>query len=203
MQPRQVVSTYHDPGSDGVAQYTYCPMCGTALAPTERGGRRRPACPSCRFVQFSNPSPGAVILIEKEGQVLLGKRAGGYGAGKWGLPQGFLEFDEDFLTSAIREVKEETGLDVEIRSILSVVSNFLSPRLHTLAIVLLARVAGGSLCAADDLAAVEWFPLSGPLPEMAFEADAHICERYYGTKLQGAPVDPDYAVGGGQRGRPL
>ena len=46
------------------------------------------------------------------------------------------------LTAAIREVKEETGLDVEIRSILSVVSNFLSPRLHTLAIVLLARAVG-------------------------------------------------------------
>ena len=110
------------------------------------------------------------------------------------MPQGFVEFDEDFLTGAIREVKEETRLDVEIRSILSVVSNFLSPGLHTLAIVLLARVIGGELCAADDLEALEWFPLSGPLPEMAFEADAHICERYYRTQLAGAPVDPGYAV---------
>ncbi len=76
----------------------------------------------------------------------------------------------------------------------SVVSNLLSPRLHTLAIVLLARVVGGELCAADDLEAVAWFPLSGPLPEMAFEADAHICERYYRTQLEGAPVDPRYAV---------
>ena len=58
---------------------------------------------------------------------------------------GFIEYDEDFLTAALREVKEETGLDVEIRSLLSVVSNFLSPRLHTLAIVLLARVVGGEL----------------------------------------------------------
>jgi 8-oxo-dGTP pyrophosphatase MutT (NUDIX family) len=67
-----------------------------------------------------------VVLIEKDGQVLLGQRSGSYGAGKWGLPQGFIEFDEDFLSAAIREVKEETGLDVEIRSIISVVSNFLS-----------------------------------------------------------------------------
>jgi ADP-ribose pyrophosphatase YjhB (NUDIX family) len=135
-----------------------------------------------------------VVLIEKDGQVLLGRRSGSYGAKKWGLPQGFIEFDEDFLTAAIREVKEETGLDVGIRSIISVVSNFLSPRLHTLAIVLLARVVGGELCAADDLEDVAWFPLSGPLPEMAFEADAHICERYYRTQLEGAPVDPGYAV---------
>ena len=80
---------------------------------------------------------------------------------------------------------------------------FSASSLHTLAIVLLARVAGGTLCAADDLAAVAWFPLSGPLPEMAFEADAHICERYYGTQLWGAPVDPDHAVGGQQRRRSL
>jgi 8-oxo-dGTP diphosphatase len=145
-------------------------------------------------VQFRNPSPGVVVLIEKDGQVLLGRRSGSYGAGKWGLPQGFIEFDEDFLTGAIREVKEEMGLDVEVRSIISVASNFLSPRLHTLAIVLLARVVGGELCAADDLEDVAWFSLSGPLPEMAFEADVHICERYYRTQLDGVPVDPGYAA---------
>jgi hypothetical protein len=82
---------------------------------------------------------------------------------------------------------------VEIRSIISVVSNFLSPRLHTVAIVLLACVVGGELHADDDLEAVAWFPLAGPLSEMAFEADAHICERYYRTHLLGAPVDPGYA----------
>jgi len=136
-----------------------------------------------------------VVLVERDGHVLLGKRSGSYGAGQWGLPQGFIEYDEDYLTAAVREVKEKTGLDVEIRSILSVVSNFLSPRLHTLAIVLLAGVLGGELHAADDLEAVEWFPLAGPLPEMAFEADAHICERYHRTRLNGAPVDPRYAAG--------
>ena len=147
-------------------------------------------------MQFRNPAPGAVVLIERDGQVLLGRRSASYGAGQWSLPMGFIEYDEDYLTAAIREVKEETGLDVEIRSILSVVSNFLSPGLHTLAIVLLARVVGGELRAGDDLEAAQWYPLSGPLPEMAFEADAHICERYYRTQLEGAPVDPRYAVAG-------
>ena len=194
MQAKQVFSAYSgQEDGDDWGQFKHCPFCGTQLALKEKGGRPRPACPNCHFVQFRNPFPGAVVLIEKDGQVLLGRRSGSYGAKKWGLPQGFIEFDEDFMTAAIREVKEETGLDVEIRSILSVVSNFLSPRLHTLAIVLLARVVGGDLCADDDLEAVKWFPLCGPLPEMAFEADTHICERYYRTQLEGAPVDPGYA----------
>jgi 8-oxo-dGTP diphosphatase len=194
MQAKQVFYTDNSKEVDDPGQFKHCPSCGTQLIPKEKGGKQRPACPNCRFVQFRNPFPGVVVLIEKEGQVLLGRRSGNYGAKKWGLPQGFIEFDEDFMTAAIREVKEETGLDVEIRSLLSVVSNFLSPRLHTLVIVLLARVVGGELCAADDLDALAWFPLSGPWPEMAFEADKHICERYYRTQLAGAPVDPGYAV---------
>jgi ADP-ribose pyrophosphatase YjhB (NUDIX family) len=91
-------------------------------------------------------------------------------------------------------VKEETGLEVEIRSILNVVSNLLSPRLQTLGITLLAGVITGEPRAADDLEALEWFPLSGPFPEMAFEADEFIIRRVQETKLEvGLPVDPDFA----------
>jgi ADP-ribose pyrophosphatase YjhB (NUDIX family) len=194
VQARQVFSTYNWKGHSSLKQFKYCPFCGTQLALKEKGGKQRPACPSCGFVHFENPSPGAVILIEKDDQVLLGRRSGSYGEGKWGLPMGFIEADEDFLSAAIREVQEETGLDVEIRSIISVVSNFLSPGLHTLAIVLLAHVLGGEPRAADDLDALAWWPLSGPLPDMAFEADAHIIQRYGKTKLEGAPVDPDFAL---------
>lgn len=76
-------------------------------------------------------------------------------------------------------MKEETGLDVEIRAILNVVSNMLSAKLHTLAIVLLASVEAGEPRAGDDLETLKWFPISGPLPEMAFEADERIIERYH------------------------
>jgi 8-oxo-dGTP diphosphatase len=194
MQAKQVFSTYSGKEDTHLEQFMYCPFCGTQLALKEKGGKQRPACPGCGFVQFRNPVPGVVVLIEREGHVLLGKRRGGFGEGKWGLPQGYVEFDEDFLTAAIREVKEETGLDVEIRSILNVVSNLLSPSLHTLAIILLADVVGGELCAGDDLETLEWVPFAGPLPEMAFEADQRIIERYENMNLEdGLPVDPDHA----------
>jgi 8-oxo-dGTP diphosphatase len=191
---KQVFSSYSGKEDGNLGKFKYCPFCGTQLALEEKGGRPRPSCRNCGFVHFRNPVPGVVVVIEKEGYVLLGRRGGGFGAGKWGLPQGYIEFDEDFLTAAIREVKEETGLDVEIRSILNVVSNLLSPKLHTLAIILLAGVVAGELCAGDDLESLEWVPLSGPLPEMAFEADERIIERYHETELEwGLPVDPDFA----------
>jgi 8-oxo-dGTP diphosphatase len=191
---KQVFSAYDLNEHDDSGLYKYCPLCGTQLAQREIAGKQRPACSNCGFVKFRNPVPGVVVVIEQEGNVLLGKRRGGYGEGKWGLPQGYVEFDEDFLSAAIREVKEETGLNVEIRSILNVVSNLLSSRLHTLAIVLLAGVVGGELCAADDMERLEWVPMSGPLPDMAFEADEHIIERYQtmqpGDRLG---VDPGFA----------
>jgi ADP-ribose pyrophosphatase YjhB (NUDIX family) len=195
MRARQVFSAYAgDAGKEGedLGRFKYCPFCGTELALEVKGGKQRPACTNCGFVQFRNPVPGVVVLIDKEDHVLLGKRRGGFGEGKWGLPQGFIEFDEDFLTAGVREVREETGLDVEIQSVINVVSNLLSPELHTLAIVLLAGVVSGELYAGDDLESLEWIPLSGPLPEMAFEADEHIIERYRKTKLKGLTVDPEF-----------
>lgn len=194
MQIKQVFSTDSEKKDSVLGQFKYCPRCGTQLELKEKGGKNRPNCSNCGFVQFRNPLPGVVVLIEKDKQVLLGKRAGGFGKGMWGLPQGYIEFEEDFLSASIREVKEETGLDIEIRSIINIVSNLLSPSLHTLAIVLLAGVAAGEPCAADDLETLEWFPLSGPLPEMAFEADEHIIARVQQMPLdQGLPVDPDFA----------
>jgi 8-oxo-dGTP diphosphatase len=194
MEIKQVFSDDDGKEDSHLGQFKYCPFCGTQLSLKEKGGKKRPACPNCEFVQFRNPSPGVVVVIEKDGFVLLGKRKGGFGEGKWGLPQGYIEFDENFLSAAIREVKEETGLDVEIRSILNVVSNLLSPRLHTLAIILLADVKAGEPFAGDDVETLEWVPLSGSLPEMAFEADEHIIARYQKMKLEGGlPVDPNFA----------
>lgn len=143
-----------------------------------------------------NPWPGVVTLIEDAGRVLLvHRRPRAHRGGFWCLPGGYIEFGEDFLTAGRREVLEETGLTVRIESILSVVSNFFEPKRHTLVVVLLGRVAAGSgpARAGDDADGLEWFPLEGPLPEMAFEADRHIIGRYAATRLDGAPVDPRFA----------
>ncbi len=194
MQPVQVFSAYDQTPAATGDPYRYCPMCGSALAALASGSQQRPTCAHCGWVHFLNPAPGVVVLVEQDGRVLLGRRASSSFAGdKWCLPGGFVEYQEDYLTAAIREVREETGLLVEIQSIISVVSNYLAPTLHTLVVVLLARVLGGQPMPGDDIVELAWFPLQGPLPDMAFEADRHIVERYERTHLQGAPVDIRYA----------
>ena len=193
---KQIFTAQGRPRDGSLDRYRYCPFCGTELELKEKGGKLRPAFAACGFVQYRNPVPGVVVVIEKGGTVLLGRRRGGFGAGTWGLPQGYVEYDEDYLSAAIREVKEETGLDVEIRSVINVVSNLLSPDLHTLGIVLRANVIGGELRAGDDLETLEWVPLSGPLPEMAFEADTMIIERVQMKLEAELPVDPRFARAG-------
>jgi ADP-ribose pyrophosphatase YjhB (NUDIX family) len=162
------------------------------LQAKDQNGNRK--CAHCGFIRYKNPFPGVTVLIERDNQVLLGKRQpSSFNGGKWCLPGGFIEYDEDFISAGRREVEEETGLQVSIQSILSVMTNYLAPHLHTFVVTLLAQVKSGTLYPGDDIAELKWFPLAGPMPEMAFEADQHIIERYNATRARGAPIDLNYA----------
>jgi len=190
---KQVYIAYNGEKSPAEDRFQYCPWCKTALIIKDVDHRLRPVCPSCGFIRFRNPAPAISLLIVTDDQVLLGKRSGEPGQGKWATPSGYIEYEDDFLTAAIREAKEETGLQVEIKSILNVSSSFLSPRYHFLAVYLLASVAGGELAAGDDLEAVDWFPLSGPFPTLAFQEDADVLDAYSKTRSEGLPADPNFA----------
>jgi ADP-ribose pyrophosphatase YjhB (NUDIX family) len=192
MKIRQVFTHYNLQEHQIADQFLFCPFCRSQLALIESGRKARATCLACGFVQYKNPAPAVSILVVDGDQMLLGRRFGAPGAGLWAMPSGYVEWEDDFLTAAIRETKEETGLDVEICSIVHVVSSFLSPRFHFLAIYVLARVVGGELCAGDDLEVVEWFPLSGPLPDMAFEEDLHVIDLYTTMEGDGLPVDPNF-----------
>lgn len=56
---------------------------------------------------------GIGIFVFKDGKFLMIQRQGAHGAGSWSIPGGHLEFGESFKDTAIREVKEETGLDIK------------------------------------------------------------------------------------------
>jgi ADP-ribose pyrophosphatase YjhB (NUDIX family) len=158
----------------------------------ESGHSLRPTCFSCGYVQYRNPAPTVSVLVVDGERVLLGKRGGDPGKGTWSLPSGYIDYQEDFLTAAIRETKEETGLDIEVCSIINLVSSFVSPSFHFLGIYLVAQVLGGDLAPSDDLEVVEWFPLAGPLPEMGFQEDVGIIAMH-AKGIVGLPVDPEYA----------
>lgn len=194
MQARQVFTAYRC-GPDDEHPWRYCPWCSEPLERCEDPeGAKRCVNSGCRAIHFRNPVPIVAVLVVSDGRILLCKRREGtLNGGEWCLPCGYIEFGEDFLTAGRREVKEETGLDVAIASILSVASNFLRPDLHTLAVALLATPIGGLARAGSDVDDVAWFAAGEQLPKLAFPADGHMIERYFATRLPGAPVDPLYS----------
>lgn len=60
-----------------------------------------------------NPRVGVGVFIFKAGKFLMGRRRGAHGAGAWSIPGGHLEWGETPEQTAIREVKEETGLEID------------------------------------------------------------------------------------------
>lgn len=192
MQVKQVFSHYPREGSS-TGRFLYCPACASRLILADNSYKLQPTCPSCGFVQYRNPLPTVSILIADGDCVLLGLRGGLPGRGTWALPSGYIEYEDDFLSTAIREAKEETGLDVELCSLINLNSSFYSPSYHFLSIFVTARVVGGELAAGDDLKAVDWFPLAGPLPKMGFQEDVQIIQMYT-AGAEGLPIDPDYGV---------
>jgi len=157
-------------------EYIFCPMCGEHLEGKTIDGRARKACAACGFIHFKNPSPTVSLVIIKDHKILLGKRSSSPGQDAWATPSGYIEFSEDFLTTAIREAKEETCLDVEIVEVLAVTDSFFPPREHFLNVYVQAKISGGEIHAGDDLLELKWFSLHEPLPEMAFQEDIDLIE---------------------------
>ena len=95
----------------------YCPRCGTALVGREIEGRRRRYCPDCDAPVYQNPKPCAGVLVVRGDELLLVRRTNPPHVGAWSIPAGFLERDEPPRRAAVRELREETGVDVDVEAI--------------------------------------------------------------------------------------
>lgn len=135
---------------------TYCPRCATELVLRLDGDRERPTCPACGFVFYFNPIVGAGALVETDGRVVLVRRGVEPHTGYWSLPSGYVEADELAEAAAVRETREETGLEIEIENLLGVYSFGREPQTGVL-ILYSGHPVGGELCAGDDAQEVRTF----------------------------------------------
>jgi NAD+ diphosphatase len=90
----------------------YCLFCGHPLTAKQVDGVQRQACSSndCHFVYWDNPVPVVAAIVELDGQVIL-IHSPDWPEGMFGLVTGFLEKGESPEEGAVREVKEELGLE--------------------------------------------------------------------------------------------
>lgn len=122
------------------------------------------------------PRVGVAAIITQDDQVLLLRRANVHGAGSWSTPGGHLEFGESPETCAIREVQEETGVEianVKFRAITNDV--FEAEGKHTITIWMEGRYIAGTpqVSAAYEMSEVGWYAWDA-LPRPLFLPFQHL-----------------------------
>jgi 8-oxo-dGTP diphosphatase len=112
------------------------------------------------------PWLGVGALIFQDDQVLLVKRGREPGAGLWSIPGGMVDVGETVKEALAREIREETGLLVEVENLVEVFERILPDdqgrvRYHYVVLDYLCRVSGGRLAASSDAADAGFYPVQG------------------------------------------
>jgi ADP-ribose pyrophosphatase YjhB (NUDIX family) len=147
----------------------YCQRCGHFLVERYVAAERRHRlqCEHCGFIHYMNPRVVASIIVEHHGRVLLQLRAMEPRPGYWTFPGGFVEIGETADAAAIRETKEEVGLDVKLDGLLGV---YTRPDVGIVLVVYEATSDTDAAFVGDpESRQVRWFaPDEIPWPELAF-----------------------------------
>ncbi len=126
-------------------------------------------CPKCGTIvkTFRNPFPTVDVIIRVDDRIVLIERKNEPKG--WALPGGFVDYGESLETAAVREAKEETGLDlIDLRQFGAYSDPGRDPRQHNLSVVFTAE-GRGDLLGGDDAAHAELFPLDALPSPLCFD----------------------------------
>ena len=157
----------------GIDDPRFCRACGAALRSLAGEGPPRWRCTACDRPTYRNPAVGVAVVIVAGDTILLGRRGRGRYRERWCVPCGYVEWDEDLRDAACREMREETGLHVDLGEVIAVHSNFHDRSAQTVGVWFSGRIVGGTLGAGDDLDRLGYFALADP-PPLAFPTDAQV-----------------------------
>ncbi|MBX9877983.1 MAG: NUDIX hydrolase [Candidatus Obscuribacterales bacterium] len=154
-----------------------CPLCSGALEQKQiEEDKSRPVCAHCGWIHWGNPVPTASAVIPFNGGVILAKRKKPPQEGFWALAGGHVENGESPKDTVVREIKEETNLDVKV--ICEIGDAFTTDSNH-LVFFYLVEVLGGEMQAGDDADELAVFTLD-TLPEnIAWTHHREAIESFY------------------------
>ena len=167
---------------DDTPPYKFCPVCGSALEPrvlkiTEP---KRLVCTntSCGFVFYLDPKIAVGTIIKMtSGKIVLVKRAIEPGYGKWVFPGGYVDRGEEITLAALREAREESGLEVRLDHLINIYSY---PGRAPIVVVYAATYLGGDLVVDDaGLEARTFVPESIPWDDLAFRSTREALTDYF------------------------
>ena len=148
----------------------FCSACATKLRRRTYDGRRRFACPGCGQVVFDDPKVAVGVLATRRGKLLLVQRDRAPHRGAWSFPSGFVDAGEGLEEAAVREAREETGLDIRIQRQLGA---FGSRGDRVVFIAYAARVVAGRIAVGRECQDVRYCDPDS-LPLLAFPHDTEI-----------------------------
>lgn len=148
----------------------HCVLCGHRLIEryVEHEDRHRLQCERCGHTHYVNPRVVVAIIVEHGGRVLLQQRAIEPRRGFWTFPGGFLEVGELPTDGAVRETREEVGLDVTISGLLGV---YARPHVGIVLVVYTGTTESDEAVVGDfESMDVRWFaPDEIPWDRLGFE----------------------------------
>ncbi len=141
--------------------FRYCPKCGSEYF--EINSFKSKHCSSCGFTYYQNPSSStAAFILNAKGELLVVRRAKEPAKDTLDLPGGFVDNGETAEEGILREIKEETGLEVQQVEYLFSIPNiyrYSGMDIHTLDMFYLCNVEEDEVRPADDVAECMWIPL--------------------------------------------
>jgi 8-oxo-dGTP diphosphatase len=163
--------------------YKFCPACGGPLERRilKKGEPQRLVCARCGFVFYLDPkvAVGTIIRTDTSGIVLV-RRAIEPGYGLWVFPGGYVDRGEEITAAAMREAKEEAGLDIRLEGMVNVYSY---PGRPLIIVVYAASIVGGELCTDDECLEARVFAKDEiPWPALAFRSTHEALEEYLAGK---------------------
>jgi mutator protein MutT len=157
----------------------FCPRCGGALESRllKATEPARPVCASCGFVYYIDPKVAVgTIISDERGRIVLVRRAIEPGYGKWVFPGGFIDRGETVEDAAMREAREECGLDVRLERLVNIYSY---PGVAVIIIAFAATVVSGRLAVDDEGLEAQLFePHEIPWEELAFRSTKEALEEF-------------------------
>ncbi len=116
-----------------------------------------------------NPALTVDGVIIEDHMIVLIKRSKAPFEGQYALPGGFVEYGETVESGLIREIAEETGLKVKIKSLIGVYSDpNRDPRGHVISLAFTAKITGGEMSSGSDACEVRLYDIRN-LPQLAFD----------------------------------
>ena len=146
----------------------FCSTCGGAVTKTDDEYSRY-ACGPCGAVHYLNPKVSAGVIVVADRSILLVRRAIEPYAGHWNLPAGYVEYEETCEEAAVREAREEAGVEVALRGLHGVYSCIDDPRAHYVLVIYRADIRSGELRGGDDVDEARFFARDTLPTHIAFD----------------------------------